>query len=72
LVLGRLLVKSRWATRRILRLALRAIGFADVRFGILPSQSGSPLRGVRDDDKLFIASQRRADAKLLTASRRPG
>jgi hypothetical protein len=29
-----------WITRRILRLALRAIGFADVRFGILPSQSG--------------------------------
>jgi hypothetical protein len=26
--------------RRILRLTLRAIGFADVRFGILPSQSG--------------------------------
>jgi len=27
-------------TRRILRLALRAIGYADVRSGILPSQSG--------------------------------
>jgi hypothetical protein len=26
-------------TRRILRLALRAIGYADVRFGILPSRS---------------------------------
>src|SRR5581483_6239059 len=41
--------KSIWITRRILRLALRAIGFADVRFGILPSQSGSPLRGVRNN-----------------------
>jgi len=29
-----------WITRRILRLALRAIGFADVRSGILPPQSG--------------------------------
>jgi hypothetical protein len=29
-----------WKTRRIPRLALRAIGFADVRSGILPSQSG--------------------------------
>ncbi len=28
--------------------ALRAIGFADVRSGILPPQSGSPLRGVRN------------------------
>ena len=28
-------------TRRVLRLALRAIGFADVRSGILPPQSGS-------------------------------
>jgi len=32
--------KSRWVTRRILRLALRAIGYADVRYGILPAQSG--------------------------------
>jgi len=31
----------------LLRRALRAIGFADVRYGILPSQSG--LR--RDDDQ---------------------
>jgi hypothetical protein len=29
-----------WITRRVLRLAFQAIGFADVRFGILPSQSG--------------------------------
>jgi hypothetical protein len=34
-------------TRRILRLALRVVGFADVRFGILPSQSR--LRGNDDD-----------------------
>jgi hypothetical protein len=27
-----------------MRLTLRAIGCADVRFGILPSQSGSGLR----------------------------
>jgi hypothetical protein len=33
-------MQSRWMTRRILRLALRAIGYADVRSGILPSQSG--------------------------------
>jgi hypothetical protein len=33
-------MQGRWQTRRFLRLALRAIGFADVRFGILPSQSG--------------------------------
>jgi hypothetical protein len=33
-------MQRRWQTRRFLRLALRAIGFADVRFGILPSQSG--------------------------------
>jgi hypothetical protein len=32
--------QSHWETRRILRLALRAIGCADVRFGILPTQSG--------------------------------
>jgi len=31
-------------TRRILRLALRAIGCADVRFGILPPQSGSAAK----------------------------
>jgi hypothetical protein len=30
-------------------LTLRAIGFADVRFGFQPPQSGSPLRGVRND-----------------------
>jgi hypothetical protein len=36
----RLELQSRWVTRRILRLALRAIGCADVRSGILPSQSG--------------------------------
>jgi hypothetical protein len=29
-----------WITRRVPRLALRAIRFANVRFGILPSQSG--------------------------------
>jgi hypothetical protein len=34
---------SHWITRRVPRLALRAIGCADVRSGILPSQSG--LRG---------------------------
>jgi hypothetical protein len=27
-----------------MRLALRAIGYADVRFGVLPSQPGSALR----------------------------
>jgi hypothetical protein len=36
----RLELESRWVTRRILRLALRAIGCADVRSGILPLQSG--------------------------------
>ena len=36
----RLELQSRWVTRRILRLALRAIGCADVRSGILPPQSG--------------------------------
>jgi len=30
-------------------LALRAIGFADVRFGFQPPQSGSRLRRVRND-----------------------
>ncbi len=30
-----------------------AIGFADVRFGILLSQSGSPLCGVRDAANFF-------------------
>jgi hypothetical protein len=34
------------------RLALRAISYADVRSGILPPQSGSPLRGVRNDVEL--------------------
>jgi len=33
-------IQSRWQTRRILRLAPRAIGCADVRSGILPPQSG--------------------------------
>jgi hypothetical protein len=28
-------------TRRIQRLALRVVGCADVRFGILPAQSGN-------------------------------
>jgi len=32
-----------------LALALRAIGFADVRFGFQPPQSGSRLRRVRND-----------------------
>jgi len=31
---------SRWQTRRFPQLALRAIGSADVRSGILPTQSG--------------------------------
>jgi hypothetical protein len=33
-------MQKRWVTRRIPRLALRAIGCADVRSGILPPQSG--------------------------------
>jgi len=36
--------KGTGLTRRIPRLALRAIGCADVRFGILPPQSGSAAR----------------------------
>jgi hypothetical protein len=32
--------ESHWVTRRILRLALRAIGYADVRYGVLPAQPG--------------------------------
>jgi len=32
--------QRRWQTRRILRLALRAIRCANVRSGILPSRSG--------------------------------
>jgi len=44
LCFGRVERESHWITRRILRLALRAIGYADVRPGILPPQSGSLLR----------------------------
>ena len=32
--------KPNWITRRVLRLALQAIRYANVRFGILPAQSG--------------------------------
>ncbi len=39
-------------TRRILRLALRAIGFADVRHGILPPQSG--LRRYGGQNQRFL------------------
>jgi hypothetical protein len=37
-------------TRRILRLALRAIGYADVRFGIKPPQS-TKLAGLISDSR---------------------
>jgi hypothetical protein len=40
-------VQKHWITHCILQLALRAIGFADVRFGALPTQSGPR----RDDER---------------------
>jgi hypothetical protein len=41
-------------------LTLRAIGFADVRFGFQPPQSGSPLRGVRNDGELLLSQGQQA------------
>jgi len=41
-----------------LALALRAIGFADVRFGFPPPQSGSRLRRVRNDGSGVITTSR--------------
>jgi hypothetical protein len=58
-----------WATRRILWLALRASGFADVRFGILTSQSGFRLLRPRNDKALDERNAQAMDGRRRSDDR---
>nr|WP_199045668.1 hypothetical protein [Dyella sp. ASV24] len=58
--------------RRILRLTLRAIGYADVRYGILPSQSTKLPEAISDSRRLAMERKaRRGEAQGWAEQSRP-